>query len=309
MSVFNKKPIDIVIPWVNPGDDYWFEQYSYWKTKCTGMKSPERIRDFGNFKYWFRSVEKYLPWVRYIFLVIPYKSSIPSWLNTEHPKLKIVTQEDYLPAEYNPCFNSYVCTMHLHLIPGVGEHIIYSNDDIVFCRPQNESDYFDNDLPVRTIQYVSGRSNRNGSMFQQNEYNAEEIIKRITGKDLKFRVWHTNFTFNKAFIAFMWQKFGKDFKHSLRDSKFRQSYNITDLVFDFAQQVTRNCVDKPVNKQTKYFGLRNDSSVKDMLDAMRNNSVVCFNDNEFVKGDVSKLQKNLVSALDTVFGEKSSFEV
>lgn len=309
MGNLNNEPIDIVIPWVNPNDDYWFEQYSYWKTKCTGMKSPERIRDFGNFKYWFRSVEKYLPWVRYIFLVIPYKSSIPSWLNTEHPKLKIITQEDYLPAEYNPCFNSYVCTMYLHLIPGLGEHIIYSNDDMVFCKPQNECDYFENDMPVRTIQYSSGRSNRKGSMFQSNQYNAEEIIKCITGRDFKFRVWHTNFVFNKAFIAFMWHKFGSTFKKSLRNSKFRQSYNITDLVFDFAQQVTHNCIDKPVNKNTKYFGLRNNSTAEEMLAVMRKYSVVCFNDNEFVRGDVSALQRNLLCALDTMFNTKSSFEL
>lgn len=309
MSNYNNEPIDIVIPWVNPNDDYWFEQYSYWKTRCTGMKSPERIRDFGNFKYWFRSVDKYMPWVRYIFLVIPYKTSIPQWLNVGHPKLKIITQEDYLPAVYNPCFNSYVCTMYLHLIPGLSEHFIYSNDDIVFCKPQNALDYFDNGLPVRTIQYSSGRSNRNGSMFQKNEYNAEEIIKRITGRDYKFRVWHTNFTFNKSFIAFMWHKFGKDFEKSLQNSKFRQPYNITDLVFDFAQQVTRHCVDKPVNRDTKYFGLRNDSNASEMLAVMEKYSVVCFNDNEYVRGDTSNLQVNLLKALDTRFPYKSDFEV
>lgn len=150
----NKNPIDIVIPWVNPNDDAWFTEYSYWKARCTGMKSPERIRDFGNFKYWFRSVEKYMPWVRYIFLVVPYKTSVPTWLNVNHPKLKIITQEEYLPKEYNPTFNSYVCTMYLHLIPGLSENFIYSNDDFIFCKLQQETDYFENDKPVRTVSYV-----------------------------------------------------------------------------------------------------------------------------------------------------------
>lgn len=309
MSKFNSEPVDIVIPWVNPNDDVWFKEYSYWKTKCTGMKSPERIRDFGNFKYWFRSVEKYMPWVRYIFLVIPYKTSIPSWLNVKHPKLKIITQEEYLPKEYNPTFNSYVCTMHLHLIPEISENIIYSNDDFIFCKPQKEEDYFVNNVPVRTISYSTGRTKPGKDMFGHNVYNAESIIKKLTGKDFKFKIWHTNFTFNKTFIHFMWYKFGKEFNESLKNSKFRQNYNITDLVFDFAQQVCKKCVDKPVNTNCFYFGLRNNSKSSQMLDAMKKYSVVCFNDNEYVQGNTTALQKELITALQKQFPNKSSFEV
>lgn len=305
----NKNPIDIVIPWVNPNDEAWFKEYSYWKTRCTGMKSPERIRDFGNFKYWFRSVEKYLPWVRYVFLVVPYRSSIPSWLNTNHSKLKIVTQEEYLPKEYNPTFNSYVCTMHLHLIPGLADNFIYSNDDFVFCKPQKETDYFDNDKPVRTVSFSHGRHKLGQDMFSHNVYNCETIIKKLTGKDLTFKIHHTNFTFNKTFISFMWYKFEKEFKESLKDSKFRQNKNITDLIFDFAQQVTNHCVNKPVNNSCSYFGLRNNSTSADMLNALRKYSVVCFNDNEFVKGNTTNLEKNLKTALNTFLPEKSSYEV
>lgn len=308
MSKLNSKPIDIVIPWVNPADDYWFKQYSFWKEKCTGMKSPERIRDFGNFKYWFRSVDENIPWVRYIFLVIPYKSSIPKWLNINHPKLKIVTQEEYLPAEYNPTFNSYVCTMYIHKIQGVSENIIYSNDDIVFCDKQKEEDYFVNNRPVRTVSYSQGRSQLK-TMFNYNVYNAEEIVKRITGRDLKFKIWHTNFTFNKSFIEFLWYKFGREFKSSLVDSKFRQKYNITDLVFDFSQQAVGHCVNKPVNKNSFYFGLRNDSKTSAMIEAMKNYSVVCFNDNEYVTGNTDELRKALLKALENKFPNKSKFEI
>lgn len=308
MKEFNSEPIDIVIPWVNPNDEYWFKQYSYWKQKCTGMKSPERIRDFGNFKYWFRSVETNVPWVRYIFLIIPYRTSIPSWLNIKHPKIKIITQEDYLPAKYNPCFNSYICTMYLHLIPGLSDNFIYSNHDFIFSKLQKEEDYFINDKPVRTISYVEGRT-VGKTMFDYNIRNDEEIIKKITGKYYKFKTWHTNFAFKKSFIEFMWTKFGKEFEKSLENSKFRQKWNITDLVFDYAQQISGICINKPVCKNTKYFGLRNNSTKQSMIDYMNKYSVVCFNDNEYVKGDTTNLQKKLIEALDFKFNEKCSFEL
>lgn len=146
-------------------------------------------------------------------------------------------------------------------------------------------------------------------MFSHNVCNCERIVKKITGKDLTFKIHHTNFVFTKTFINFMWHKFGKEFAESLKDSKFRQNKNITDLVFDFAQQATHQCVNKPVNKSCLYFGLRNNSTAKSMLDAMRKYSVVCFNDNEFVKGNTKELEKNLKLALNTFLPQKSQFEL
>lgn len=309
MSEYNTKPIDIVIPWVNPNDDNWFNQYSYWKEKCTGMKSPERIRDFGNFKYWFRSVEACLPWIRFIYLVIPYKSSIPKWLKYNHPKIKIVTQEEYLPAKYNPTFNSYICTMYLHKLPGLSENFIYSNDDFIFCKKQNENDYFINDFPVRTIKYEPGITTGN-TMFNHNVRNDEDLIaNELTDIHYKFKTWHTNFVFKKSFIEFMWNKFGDKFEQSFVDSKFRQNYNLTDLVFDYAQQVCNICINKPVCLNTHYFGLRNNSTKSEMLACMNIYSVVCFNDNEYVVGDTTKLCKNLTDALNTMYPRECAYEI
>lgn len=311
MSEFNSEPIDIIVPWVNPNDNVWFKEYSHWKTIYKGPGTHiERIRDFGNFKYWFRAVEKNMPWVRYVFLVVPYKTSIPAWLNINHPKLKIVFQDDYIPKKFLPTFNSYICTLYFHNIPELSNNFIYSNDDMIFSKPQKENDWFINDKPVRAYGYHTGHHNGGPKDFDWNVKNACEFISKIVGQPLVFHIWHSSFAFQKNFIAFLFYKYGNIIEKSLEHSKFRQRFNLTDLIIDFGQQALKVAVNKPsISKNCLYFGLRSNSKKTDMINAMKTYSCVCFNDNEFVTGDTKELQKNLISALNEFLPNKSSYEI
>lgn len=311
MSKFNKKPIDLVIPWVNPEDDVWFEEYKHWKTIYKGPGTHiERIRDFGNFKYWFRSVEKNFPWIRYIFLIVPYKTSIPKWLNVNHPKLKIVFQDDYIPKKFLPTFNSYICTLYFHKIPELSNNFIYSNDDMVFCKPQKEEDWFENDKPVRAYKFRKGVHKGGKKDFDWNVKADCEFVSSIVKEKLVFHIWHSSFAFQKSFIAWLFYRFGDTIEKSLEHSRFRQKKNLTDLIIDFAQQAMHIAIDKQsIAKNCFYFGLRNDSKKSAMIDAMKQYSCVCFNDNEKVTGDTTRLQNDLISALQEFFPEKSSYEV
>lgn len=51
--------------------------------------SKNRFADNDELKYSMRSLEKFAPWIRYIFLVT--NGQIPSWLNTSHPRLRLIS--------------------------------------------------------------------------------------------------------------------------------------------------------------------------------------------------------------------------
>ena len=107
--------IDIVVTWVDDTDPQWIKK----KAEHTGTESKEgntevRYRDWDTLRYWFRGVEKFAPWVRYVFFVTDNQK--PQWLNTDHPKLKWVKHTDYMPAEYLPTFNSNVIEWNLNRI-------------------------------------------------------------------------------------------------------------------------------------------------------------------------------------------------
>ena len=100
------------------------KQFLFWKEKETGEKGDCRFRDMDTFNYWFRAIEKNCPWCRYIFLILASKSQIPAWLNIDHPKLKIVYHDEFIPKDELPTFNSSVINCYLPFISELGELLV-----------------------------------------------------------------------------------------------------------------------------------------------------------------------------------------
>lgn len=92
--------------------------------------SGSRFQDNSELQYSLRSLEKYAPWVRQVFIVT--SGQIPSWLNLEHPRIKVVTHEEiFTNKSHLPVFSSPAIESHLHEIPGLSELFLYLNDDVM----------------------------------------------------------------------------------------------------------------------------------------------------------------------------------
>lgn len=136
--------IDFVVTWVDSSDPKWIEEYSKYRgIQPQGDKA--RFRNWDFFKYWFRAVELYAPWVNKVFLVTNGKN--PDWINTDHPKLVLVKHSDFIPEKYLPTFNSITIELHLCKIPGLSEQFVYFNDDMYINSIVTPSYYFKNRLP------------------------------------------------------------------------------------------------------------------------------------------------------------------
>ena len=138
--------IDFVVTWVDDSDPVWRAK----KAEHTGVGETEgntnvRYRDWDTLKYWFRGVEKFAPWVRYVFFVTDDQK--PEWLNVDHPKLKWVKHTDFIPSEYLPTFSSNAIEWNLHRIKELSENFVYFNDDMFLLRPAAAADYFREGLP------------------------------------------------------------------------------------------------------------------------------------------------------------------
>ena len=130
-------PIDVVFTWVNDKDEKWQEKkehYSKLANNCAlYAKDEARFEEHNELFYSVKSVQKFLPWVRYIFIVTD--NQIPHWLNNEDPQIKIVDHREIIEQDYLPTFNSHVIEAHLHKIPNLSEHFIYFNDDVFVAKP------------------------------------------------------------------------------------------------------------------------------------------------------------------------------
>lgn len=138
-------PIDIIIPWVDESDRKWAGEKEQWFQKLNPeIKSDSAIRfqSWDNLQYWFRAVEKFMPWVHKIFFVT--YGHIPTFLNCNHPRLEVINHKDYIPPQYLPTYNSNTIEMNYFRIKELSENFIIFNDDLIPLQPIEEEYYFRN---------------------------------------------------------------------------------------------------------------------------------------------------------------------
>ncbi|MCR5680732.1 MAG: Stealth CR1 domain-containing protein [Prevotella sp.] len=136
--------IDFVVPWVDDNDPAWIESYNHYRPEKPKTDSA-RFRDWGIFRYWFRSVERYAPWVNKVYLIT--NGTFPQWINPHCEKLVLVKHSDYIPEKYLPTFNSKTIELNLGRIKELSEHFVYFNDDTFINAPITPDYYFREGLP------------------------------------------------------------------------------------------------------------------------------------------------------------------
>lgn len=131
--------MDIVITYVDGNDPEWKKDYERY-TDVPVME--KRFRDWGTLKYLLRGIEKHMPFIRNVFLVVSHPTQVPEWVNPE--ELRVVLHKEFIPSELLPTFNCNPIEMHLHRIAGLDEEFIYFNDDIFPIADSSPSDFYQN---------------------------------------------------------------------------------------------------------------------------------------------------------------------
>ncbi len=125
--------IDFVLLWVDGNDSVWQQQKNLYLSQEISVPLGDangncRFRDHGLLRYWFRSVERFAPWVNKVFFVTCGQK--PEWLDESYSKLCLVNHKDFIPAEYLPTFHSNTIELNLHRIDTLSEHFVLFNDDM-----------------------------------------------------------------------------------------------------------------------------------------------------------------------------------
>ncbi len=328
-------PIDIVVPWVDGSDPEWAAQRAKYQPSVCEDNSNARYREWGLFQYWFRSIEKYAPWVRTIHLIT--WGHLPPWLNTDHPKLHIVNHKDYIPAEYLPTFNSIPIENNVHRIEGLAEHFILFNDDLYLSRPTVAEDFFVNGMPTDAAVLNNVTISDTFSFMPYQALNCLGIVnenfskKSILKSDRKkwfsakygklmlhnlyhlpgqafqgFRNFHTCIPYLKSTFEELWEKYGELLEQSSKN-RFRSREDINHYVFRYWRLAKGEfCPAKP---NCAYLTIGQDSmeSIERALHDPKY-KVVCINDDPS-NIDFEAEQKKMHDILQTAFPEKSSYEL
>lgn len=324
--------IDFVILWVDGNDSAWLEQKNHYSPqKADYSNKDNRFRDWDNLQYWFRGVEKFAPWVNNVYFIT--WGHLPKWLNTNHPKLKIVNHKDYIPSEYLPTFNSDVIETNLHRIKELSETFVLFNDDVFLIDDVKPTDFFINGKPcdafVESVIAPVARINhtRLCNMRLINEYfNKREVHRKIRWKiyNLRygwqnfmnlyfapfpyltgFREYHIATSHLKSTFETLWTIAGERINESCLN-KFRGYNDVSHWLMRYWNLCSGNF--EPRSSMIgKFFVAQNSNTRLCSYIRKQKGKMVCVNDMS-TDIDFEKAKKEVNSVLDYILQEKSLFE-
>ena len=306
--------IDLVYLWVNGNDPAWIAKRNacIGKTSEASVNCPGRYADNDELKFSLRSVEKYAPWIRRIFIVTDHQ--VPEWLDTANSKIQIVDHTLILPEQSLSCFNSVVIEHHLHLIPGLSEHFLYANDDMYFNKPVTPADFFDkNNLPFVRLNYrlfrktvlwfrtqVQGKKLSN---YKRTIHNAALLVEQKYGKYYGSKTHHNIDAYRKSDFQYARQLFDKEISATL-SNHVRSENDIQRNLYSYVSLAEKRGHAVYVSQHTS-FRLHIDNRRLYRKFLKYNPTFFCMNDSEFADDSDRKYAREFLCGY---FPEKSQFE-
>ena len=332
--------IDLVVLWVDGNDPAWIEDRQRYE-KSTQIdnigneaNNKSRYRDYDLMEYFFRGIEKNMPWVNNVFFVS--YGHLPKCLNTDNPRLKIINHKDYIPKEYLPTFNSNVIELNLHRIPELSENFIIFNDDMFAIDKIPEEMFFVNNVPCDTLtakvmvdyswygmiynvcfnnmgiinKYFSG--NKPFFKWVNLHYglrdNIANMVHRLYNKYSAFEDQHLPIAHKKSIFETVWSKEEKTLD-LMCHNRFRARTDFSHWLMRYWRLASGDFKPFNVKKLGYYTAIPNDYD--EIIDILKNkkSKILLLNDGEFESEQLYEDQiSHIREQLQILYPEKSSFE-
>ena len=313
--------IDLVYNYVNPNDEAWMQRRSEYANNS--INSAVRFRDNQELMFSLRSVEKYAPWIRHIYILMD--SKVPEWLNTDNEKIIIVNHEEFMPEELLPCYNSNVLESFLDRIPGLSEVFLYACDDMFFGNHVTEDFFIQDGRPV--VRMVESSINPKGYWYKA-LYRSQQMILHNYGIKLNLMPTHCIDVYTKEALRKCREEYAEEFAEAAKN-RLRADGDIQRVIFHYYMIANDLCTLKTYKgyrntRWERYRRIARDMvspterldyqmcmidrffrSKKERLYFMRGPKLVCLNDSEGTsEEDLQKYHDLMLKK----FPKKSSFE-
>ena len=227
-------PIDVVYTWVDGADPAWLQTKARAVGSNDGRAFTERAQDESRFadhdelRYSLRSLEQFAPWVNHVWIVTA--DQRPAWLRRDDPWISVVDHRDIFPDQDGlPTFNSHAIEACLHRIPGLSEHFLYLNDDMILGRPVNPEQFF-HSSGIGKFFYsralVDYRENVAGEIASSTAAkNARSLLAERYGVTFARKFYHTAAALHVSELSRLETEFAESFT-ATRRAEFRTVHDI-----------------------------------------------------------------------------------
>ena len=240
--------IDAVITWVD-GDDprHKAKREKYGNTTIASrddVAGTTRFRSVGEIFYCVASLNRFAPWLNKIYIVTDEQDpmlddKIKELFPEGHIPMEIVDHKTIFEGyeEYLPTFNSVSIESMTWRIPGLSEHYIEFNDDLILAAPTTPEDFFTEDgkvvcygkrygaLDLFTSPLL-GHHDCNSKLvtFRRMMYNATKITGKFSGL---IRLYHTPKPLRRSIYEEFFREHPEHLRNNIRH-RFRniEQYNV-----------------------------------------------------------------------------------
>ncbi|MBZ5941748.1 Stealth CR1 domain-containing protein [Weissella cibaria] len=322
--------IDFVLTWVDDSDPAWIAEKNKYDVKQT--LPSVRVRDWDFLIYWFRSVEKYAPWVNKIHLVT--WGHVPTFLNINHDKVNIVNHSEIFDEQYLPIFSTTALELSLHKIPGITENFVYFNDDMFINKDVTPEDFFVDGkpkdiglmspiLPVKEgvahivlndLQIINNHFNRSDYLKHAGKFfnwrngvnNLRSMILLPWNRIMGFYDQHLPLPLVKSRYEEIWSRFPDEMTQTIA-GRFRSNSDYSVWLIRYWQLLTGDFVPRSLNFG-KYYQIQDDlTSIVEEI-TKHKHALIVLNDNERLQ-NFENTKRELIDVFASQLTEKSAFEL
>lgn len=326
--------IDFVVTWVDGNDPRWFDKYNKYRNEDTLDVKKARFRDYNIFRYWFRTIENYAPWVNHIFLVTD--QQIPEWLNVNHPKLTVVDHREIISENYLPLFNSNAIELNLYKIQNLSENFVYFNDDMFLNRPVKPRDFFSKEglpkdtaglnaiQPLYDFDYIHVNNMKIiNEKFGKKEVMRKQFFKFINPINMELNIYtvllffwpkftrlfdlHYPYSFKKGFMKKVIKENKKNYVITM-NNRFRSTSDITIWLVRYYSIVLGEFSVRSPRVGKIYNILTSFDEAKKDIDKGIHKMIVLNDDSRINNDNFLRISKGLISTFEKKIPKKSSFE-
>lgn len=291
--------MDAVITYVNGNDPCWRQDYA---AVVGGAALIMRYRDFGTLQYLLRGIEKHMPFIRNVYLVVARESQVPEWIDPT--QVHIVLHRDILPAAALPTFNSTAIEMFLHRIPGLDEAYLYFNDDMFPLRDCAPEDFF----PGGRGAMGYSRHWLANNLFRYQTRNCSRTAQEAAGLRPTFafyRPQHTCSPMLKSECEALFARMEERILQSL--SPLREPKNLSQYLFLDYQYFRGKSINRRISNRHISLGSWSLRRIDAYLRAPER-KMACINDVHMSERRAAAVQELLLARFADLFPEKSRFE-
>lgn len=290
--------MDAVITYVNGLDPVWQRQYS--EATHTPVLA-KRFRDWGLLPYLLRGIERYMPYIERVFIVVSGESQVPEWASEQ---LDIVCHRDIIPARFLPTFNSTTIELFLHRIPELSEEFVYFNDDFFPVAPLKRTDlYRDGKIVTRFSHHLFALD-----MYKKQTRQSDRLAQKAAGAKQTctfIRPQHTCAPMLKSYNEQVYNKLQSVLEPNitmLRTNDNANQYVYTDYLYHMGL-----AINEPIPTKHCSMAVYSPDKIANYI-LSPSKSIICINDVQMSEEKQKAMQLKLHQAFKQQFPAKSRFE-